>query len=650
MRTYNLLLGILFLFAINSSAQTNDERAAIINTYNQNTITELRAEILELNQQREERINQYLIENPHLNRKQTYSDGTSIMIIDVIDGNPMYISTDNVNAAKATRADFLQPGGGLGLNLEGLNITAGVWEINHALNTHQEFQDFSTFPPTQRLTRPDFDASTSSVDDHSTHVSGTIGASGVDSNAEGMAPKSTIVCYDADADNAEALNEATTNALLISNHSYGVPIYIPGTTTLNVSTWLMGCYNSGARLWDDIAYNAPYYLMLTSAGNGGQSTYTGGLSPNFDKLTTNKNSKNNLVVGNASNPAIDASGNLVSLTINNSSSQGPTDDGRIKPDIVGDGTDLFSSGGSGINAYTTLTGTSMSCPNVAGTLVLLQEYYNQLNSQFMRSATIKALACHTADDDGSLTGPDPIYGWGLMNGKRAAETIADDNGGTALITEEVLADGGTYSITFTASGTEPLSATLCWTDPPGADQSGILNSSVPALVNDLDLRITDASTTHMPWKLQLTNIAGLAIKGDNIVDNVEKVEIPSPTSGSFTLTVSHKGTITNSTQPFSLVLTGANVVLSRNENAISDFKAWPNPTKDFLNFSFRTINSQDVAVSLVDIQGRKVYENKITSNSSMISESIDTKTLSKGVYFLNIKNGNFTQNKKVIIY
>ena len=95
----------------------------------------------------------------------------------------------------------------------------------------------------------------------------------------------------------------------------------------------MGAYSSPARTWDAVIKLNPYYLMVVSAGNDGNAVYDGGLGSRLDKLTGNKNAKNNLVVANASDVELDDEGNLVTATINSSSSQGPSDDGRIKPDI-----------------------------------------------------------------------------------------------------------------------------------------------------------------------------------------------------------------------------------------------------------------------------------------------------------------------------
>src|SRR5690606_2383827 len=98
--------------------------------------------------------------------------------------------------------------------------------------------------------------------------------------------------------------------------------------------------------------------------------------------------------------------------------QGPTDDGRIKPDIAADGTALLSTSNDG--DYGSSTGTSMSSPSVSGALLLLQEHYNDLHpTEFMRSSTVKALVCHTALDDNASIGPDPKFGWGLLDARES---------------------------------------------------------------------------------------------------------------------------------------------------------------------------------------------------------------------------------------
>ena len=127
------------------------------------------------------------------------------------------------------------------------------------------------------------------------------------------------------------------------------------------------------------------------------------------------NAKNILTVG-----AIDG-GDVVptkptDIKMSAYSSWGPTDDGRIKPDIVGIGENILSASSNSDDAYVTLTGTSVSAPNVAGSLLLLQEYYARKNYGFMmRSSTLKGLALHTANEAGTTQGPDYQFGWGLLN-------------------------------------------------------------------------------------------------------------------------------------------------------------------------------------------------------------------------------------------
>jgi hypothetical protein len=73
----------------------------------------------------------------------------------------------------------------------------------------------------------------------------------------------------------------------------------------------------------------------------------------------------------------------------------------------------------------------------------------------------------------------------------------------------------------------------------------------------LDIRISSGSTTYLPFILDPANPDVLAVPGDNIRDNVEQILISNTLPGqTFTLTVSHKGIIKNSTQDFGLAVSG----------------------------------------------------------------------------------------------
>ena len=298
--------------------------------------------------------------------------------------------------------------------------------------------------------------------------------------------------------------------------------------------------------------------MVASAGNSGDDQNNAEpITFGIDKLTGNKTAKNNLVIANALDASVNSAGDLTAaVAINSSSSQGPTDDRRIKPDLTGNGTGLISTSSTSNTATANLTGTSMSSPNVAGTLLLLQQHHNNLTTKFMKAATLKGLACHTADDSGNI-GPDVYFGWGLLNAKAGAQALTS-NGLNAWVSEEKLNQGQTYTITVKSLGTSPLIATACWTDVPGDPNNGQrpANDLKRALVNDLDVRITRNGSTYYPWKLASDPTLDAIRIGDNNIDNVEQVKIDSPPAGDYVITVTHKGTLVNNTQDFSLIITG----------------------------------------------------------------------------------------------
>lgn len=636
----NLLTYTFCLVFISIFAQTQKERAMVVNSYDKDRVSNLKSELLNNDRLNKMAIVQFLIENPSFKKVVRAQDGTLKEIKYIVDNQPIYITTHNVNSAEATRTNFLHPGGGLNLNLEGENMTIGVWDGDNVRDTHSEFQS-DDFTQGSRISSPDFGAS-DAYGNHATHVAGTIIAKGINGNVKGMASKASVKSYDWDADSVEAGNESLDNGLLLSNHSYGVPVQ--QSDNLN---YLMGSYSAESREWDAITHLAEYYLPVISAGNDGTTEYNGGLANNFDKLVGNKTSKNTLVVANARNPYILDNGDLLFMNINSSSSQGPTDDGRIKPDISGDGTSVYSCAASTDNSYYTATGTSMAAPNVSGTLLLLQEYYNKLNGFYMKASTLKALACHTADDDNTV-GPDPIFGWGLLNAKYAAETILDDNNNLAQIHEGTLNSGETYTYLLSCGSGGPLKATLCWTDPPGS-VNNTLNSPSPALVNDLDLRVSGNGTTYFPWKLDANNPQSWATTGDNIVDTVEGIQINSAQSGNYTITVSNKGSLLDGLQNFSLVITGPNLVLSDAALDATALVIWPNPAKDVINFQYPSASQKVTQVTLSDLQGRVVYKSNLSSLNGLLRGQIKTSTFSKGFYILNLRQGNSVLNQKIIL-
>ncbi|WP_275315112.1 GEVED domain-containing protein [Tenacibaculum bernardetii] len=539
-----VLAGVVFGLNFQAQAQDKSEVQQIRSKYNLTKLQTMKGNFQKIAKTEKEQAKQ-IAKQKGWKTKFTTKDGSLVELQRVVNGKPIYYTTSNAAAAKSTRANHLNAGGSLGLNLMGQGMTAYVWDGGLARASHQEYDGAGG---TNRFSI--FDGS-STLNFHAAHVTGTIMASGVRAEAKGMAPHSKVRGSDWNNDKSEAIS-AASNGMLISNHSYGYATRNQqGQVQLPQNYF--GGYIDESRGWDEIMFNAPNYLMVVAAGNDGNDNTantnpTGGSG--FDKLTGHSTSKNNLVVANAQDANIDSNGNLVSVSINSSSSEGPTDDFRIKPDITGNGTNVYSTYESSNTAYNSITGTSMASPNVTGSLLLLQQHHKNLNNgTFMRAATLKGLALHTADDAG-VSGPDAVFGWGLLHTKKAAEAISN-KGNTSKIEELTLTSGQTYTITVNADGVNPLLASISWTDRPGVATSSV-NSTTPVLVNDLDLRVTKGGTSYLPY--ELTGATSSA-KRDNNVDPFERVDV-SGASGTYTITVTNKGSLTGGSQDYTLIVTG----------------------------------------------------------------------------------------------
>lgn len=524
-------------------------------------------------------------------------DGTVRELARLKDGRPLYRVTHNAKAAISTGADRVRQAP---YNSIGSGVTIGLWDGGSARTTHQEL--------TGRVTNVDG----ASTDDHATHVAGTLAASGVVATAQGMAPAATIASYDWNNDLSEmtargAAYPGEAGKILFSNHSYGYGSGW-GSTGLSTPKWIwygngtsatsidrdFGAYSSESRDNDALVASLPYYLIFRAAGNeradnpsqgdsvslststsasravsydssqhpGGDGTYRQG----YDSISYDALAKNIVTVG-AVNDAVSGSSRApANGTMLSFSSWGPADDGRIKPDLVANGYELYSSIATNNTAYASYSGTSMATPNAAGSAALLAGLYGQLfPGQALRASTLKGLLIHTADDLGT-TGPDYQYGWGLVNARAAAELIQSyhDHSGLSRMTEDRLTTASvTRTYAFEWDGVSPIRATLCWTDPAGTSAT-TSDSRTPRLVNNLDLALTDPEGgTHLPYVMPYvgswaaSTLSAPATTGKNNVDNIEQIYLDSPSlAGIYTATVTVDGALSGGSQVFSLVLSG----------------------------------------------------------------------------------------------
>lgn len=536
----------------------------------------------------------------------------------------------------------------------------GIWDAGKVLSNHSEFDG--------RVSQQDAASNTS---DHATHVAGIMVATGKDAAAQGIAFRAALQAYDWEDDSSE-MAMAAANGLKISNHSYGVLSGWVATGSDSDKKWCwygnthlstredykFGYYSTDAESFDQVAADAAYYLIVKAAGNDRDNNpktgelvdvdydftcdnfttaydstlYPGGDGVNdegYDTLMPGSTAKNILTVG-----AVDAQDNISAF-----SAWGPTDDGRIKPDLVAYGVGVYSTSSAG--AYTIKDGTSMAAPTVAGSLALWRQYWRHLNGEPMRAATWKALALHTAKDLGQ-PGPDYQYGWGRLNNPEALALLQTVNGSqiNPHILELSLAQGSTEEIFLTVPADTPaLQVTLTWQDPPGQVPSIALDTSDPILVDDLDLRVVSLfdNTVFLPWTLNPDQPAQPAENDDNDRDNIEQIIIANPTTGNrvYKIQVSHKGELSESYRPFSLIITG-NAVLNDAEieirqngilvNHEDNFSLGSTPPGNAVEKTFTVINRGGATLTIANFQlnGAAFSQNNITDALSLaVGESAE---------------------------
>ncbi|MBN2355241.1 S8 family serine peptidase [candidate division KSB1 bacterium] len=517
----------------------------------------------------------------NIDRKQVLPSGKIFELVRFRHDRPLFYATANLHAASTVTADCAWPGGSNHFDLTGKNMILAAWDGDGVLTTHQEFGG--------RITKMD---SIKTTGLHATHVAGTLIAAGIIPSAKGMAYDAELQAYDWNNDIGE-MALAAAGGLLLSNHSYGHAtgwvynifgdnrwVWLGDPTISDDEDYFFGLYTETSRKLDEMAYHAPYYLMVRSAGNeradagpapGTQywilvgryriiSTTERSPDGPYDSLSDDAISKNILTVG-AIDDILDHNYNPLNIAskMTDYSSWGPADDGRIKPDLVTNGQDVYSTSSTADDAYATLNGTSMAAPCATGSLALLQEYYgNTHEGDYMLASTVKALVIHTAHESGPDQGPDYRAGWGLLNTEGALGVIQQNGSNPMTIQEMELQSNAPCSLLIYAAGQEPLKVTICWTDPPGTPFYA-LDPDIPVLVNDLDLRLTrleDGKIT-MPWRLDRDNPAAAATRGDNQVDNVEQVLIPEAIAGSYLITIDHKNNLYADRQVFAMVITGA---------------------------------------------------------------------------------------------
>lgn len=571
------LLGIAVLFFFSSYGQQKDE---LQKQPQEREIQAFKSKINQYNNLQKNEVERL----KSLGHKEFISEnGNEKQLIGVDEaGRPLYYTTLNAGAAKMTKADILYSGGSSGLSINGTDMVIWQWDFSKPRTTHELLAGkVNSYDNLQNQT----------ISRHSTNIAGTLVGSNGEAEARGIAYGAKINAYDWTNDVNEMLSEAYNgaNGILVANNSYGFdPMYL--------QTYQFGKYNVTAQSWDNLMYLKPYLQIVKAAGNAReidpaivpQVSAKGG----YDLLEGAGIAKNVLVVASAKKNVNMNSDEA--FDISTFSSYGPTDDGRIKPDICAPGENIYSSIETYDQAYGTYRGTSSAAAVVSGIITLLQQYYKSVSpsQSYMLSSTVRALLAHTANDKGT-EGPDYIYGWGLADAKRASaaiynniEGIVNNEKKTTLIKEITLNQGNKYTLYVVPyETTQPLSATISWTDPQGNLVSNVIDLNNPNVINDLDLKIVKINSngtesTYYPWKLGgMSNLSGAATNNStNNVDTIERVDIKNPEKTTYKIIVSPKTNATpllpGGAQTFSIVVSNVDFCYK------DDLKTLVGPTDD----------------------------------------------------------------------
>ncbi|NLX21919.1 MAG: S8 family serine peptidase [Phycisphaerae bacterium] len=436
-----------------------------------------------------------------------------------------------------TQAGLVQaPAGPYGLDGTGINVL-----LYDAGTAHQGHVDFGG-----RLTVRD----ASGFSSHAQHVAGTIGGDGTASLGQyrGIAPGVRIESYgfeydesgiflytnpgDIEADYREAIQ---VHGVHLANNSIGT-----NTARNGFPCDITGDYGVTSMLIDAIVTGSLGQPMRIAWANGNERALPrcGNL---YHTTAPPAGAKNHIAVG-----AVNANDDSMTAF----SSWGPTDDGRLRPDVCAPGCEVGGDRGitstSGTDSYAVLCGTSMATPAVTGVCALLLQEWQTLwpELDLPRNSTLKAILTQTAVDLGPV-GPDYQSGYGSV---RAAEAV--DLLRTRGVREESIEQSEARSfLVEIPPGTTELRATLAWDDPPGAV------NTIPQLVNDLDLvAITpDGRTVHFPWTVDPAYPDQPAVRSQpDRVNNIEQVVVDQPAAGLWVIRVNGH-TVPLGPQVFSLV-------------------------------------------------------------------------------------------------
>lgn len=403
------------------------------------------------------------------------------------------LDRNSVPTVRGNNAGQVSP---VGYGLTGRGVTIGVGDNTSGIfhsDTKDRIVNFNPAPMTN----------------HGIHINGIAGGAAIlDPKAVSMTPEVKLLNYFFSTV-LSATGEMYRNYnMTITNNSY--------TVVENACSYF-GTYDLYSRFIDTLAIQYPAVQHVFAAGNDGELTC--GTTPAGYRTVGGgyQPSKNTLIVGSVSRTMEQAF----------DQSRGPVKDGRIKPEIVAVGVDVYS--GLRNNTYGEAGGTSMAAPQAASGLAILTERFKQKYSYQPIGALLRSMIIGGATDLGT-PGPDYSYGFGIMNVKQSLEIIDKGNFDSGIVNT-----GSSKTRTINVPvNTKQLKVTICWNDVPASPLSA------KQLINDIDIvLISNTGTRYLP--MILNPLAGKeqepSQQGMDRLNNVEQIIVNDIPAGDYTLEV-----------------------------------------------------------------------------------------------------------------
>jgi len=468
-------------------------------------------------------------------------------------------------SAQLSNAVDVYPGGATGLDLTG----DGVWS--------------AIFDGRLRIDHTHFSGRAHNIDgiiagsvycegddNHGTHVAGIVGGDADTGSIDrGLAWGSELLlgwCYRVDP----VGKLATYHDLFdVSNHSYGPNSgWLYNGSWRHTGTWWFGRYNDASRQLDEVVRDTGTIIVM-AAGNEGYEG-PGGLGPDdppldcfdgVDCLGGLALAKNVIAVASIDGTTRDAALGYDVPVASRFTSRGPTDDGRVKPDVAMLGRDVLSSTAGSTTSSARYSGTSMASPGVSGAIALLVELVqDRTGGRTPPADEMRAVLVQTAVSPLANGAPTPAMGHGMVDVAAAAALYDETLSGRGQHVARGTLDADTphAELTVETDGESPLVATLSWIDAPGVANTRAEDDPTPALVVDLDVvLIAPDGTRHYPWRYDRVGRAvSTHADAPNRVDTVERVVVPDPAAGRWTVRIEHASAL-EGPQPFSIVASRA---------------------------------------------------------------------------------------------